>query len=308
MIGFSLNFINLQENLNLERIGDMKYLVADFNIACAAELMQTARDLVADLAGEAGFESFEDTPEGIRGYVQTDALDKQTLDGGIADFPMPDVHITYTICPAEDKNWNASWEASGFDPVIVDRRIIICDAKRPIPDTDNMTPIFIDACQAFGTGTHQTTRMIVSALLSLDLDGRRVLDCGCGTGILGIAASKMGAKGVVGYDIDEWSVENTEHNCQINHVENMEVLHGDALVLSHVSGVFDVVLANINRNILLHDLETFKDIMASGALLVMSGFYEADIPMLLAKATELKLKEVGRKTDGEWACLMLQLA
>lgn len=286
----------------------MKYLVADFNITCAAELMQTARDLVADLAGEAGFESFEDTPQGIRGYVQTEALDKHKLEEGIAGFAMPDVHITYTTSPAEEKNWNASWEALGFDPVVIDRRIIICDAKRPIPDTGSMAPVFIDARQAFGTGTHQTTRMMVSALLSLDLEGRRVLDCGCGTGILGIAASKLGAKDIVGYDIDEWSVENAEHNCQINHVDNMEVLHGDALVLSHVSGVFDVVLANINRNILLHDLETFKDIMASGAHLIMSGFYEADIPMLLAKATELKLKGVGRKTDGEWACLMLQLA
>ena len=134
-----------------------------------------------------------------------------------------------------------------------------------------------------------------------------MIDCGCGTGILGIVAAKHGAKRVIGYDIDEWSVENSRHNAALNGVENMEVYHGDANVLNHISGVFDVVMANINRNILLNDLETFKNVMAKGGLLILSGFYVADIPLLLKHARQLGLEEFGRKQEGDWACLILTL-
>jgi ribosomal protein L11 methyltransferase len=147
--------------------------------------------------------------------------------------------------------------------------------------------------------------MIVSTLLHSDIEGKRVLDCGCGTGILGITASKLGAQEVVGYDIDEWSVENTRHNAEINKVENMDVLHGDSTVLNHISGVFDIVLANINRNILLQDMHQFRDVMAGNSKLILSGFYEEDVPLLLEKAKELGLEEYGRKTDTNWCCLAL---
>src|SRR3712207_2646095 len=116
--------------------------------------------------------------------------------------------------------------------------------------------------RSFGTGTHETTRMILAQLLKTSLEGKRVLDCGCGTGILGIAASKLGAEDVVAYDIDEWSVKNTEHNAVLNGVNNLSVVEGDASVLSHVSGMFDIVLANINRNILLSDMSKFKEVMS----------------------------------------------
>ena len=147
--------------------------------------------------------------------------------------------------------------------------------------------------------------MMVSTLLNMDLDGKRILDCGCGTGILGIAAAKMGAREVVGYDIDEWSVENTRHNAELNHVENLEVYHGDAHVLNHVNGLFDVVLANINRNTLLQDMETFKSVLSHGGVLILSGFYEQDIRPIVEKAARLGLKETGRKAEGEWRSLTL---
>ena len=146
--------------------------------------------------------------------------------------------------------------------------------------------------------------MIIGLLLDMHLAGKRVLDCGCGTGILGIAASKLGAKEVVAYDIDEWSADNARHNAQINHVKNIEVLQGDANVLNHVSGVFDIVLANINRNILLQDMPAFRNVMMQGSVLILSGFFEEDCASLSAKATTLGLVHTGKVSKGNWCCLV----
>jgi ribosomal protein L11 methyltransferase len=273
--------------------------------------MQIAKDLLTDCSAEAGCESFEETDNGIIAYAQQEVWDKEEMDSQIESFPLDDTKITYTIEEAEDKDWNQCWEDEGFDPITVDNKIVIYDAKHTTLDelcsfTDKAPiAIAIDAKLAFGTGTHQTTRMIVSTLLHSDIEGKRVLDCGCGTGILGITASKLGAQEVVGYDIDEWSVENTRHNAEINKVENMDVLHGDSTVLNHISGVFDIVLANINRNILLQDMHQFRDVMAGNSKLILSGFYEEDVPLLLEKAKELGLEEYGRKTDTNWCCLAL---
>lgn len=287
----------------------MEYLVANFKIISSNELLQTARELLADGAAEAGFESFEDTEEGLKGYVQKDFYDKEKLDECIEEFPIENVKISYSIENAENKDWNEAWELAGFDPICVDDTVLIYDAKHqeelhPAQASDHIE-IGIDAVQAFGTGTHETTQMIVSTLLGLDLDGKRVLDCGCGTGILGITAAKLGAKDVVGYDIDEWSVENAKHNAKLNGVENIEIYEGDAHVLNHISGVFDLVMANINRNILLQDMENFKSVMNHGAQLILSGFYEEDIPLLIEKAKTLGLSEKGKKKNGNWICLLL---
>lgn len=289
----------------------MKYYAIKFNIQTSDELMQIAKDLLTDCSAEAGCESFEETDNGIIAYAQQEVWDKEEMDSQIESFPLEDTKITYTIEEAEDKDWNQCWEDEGFDPITVDNKIVIYDAKHTTLDelcsfTDKAPiAIAIDAKLAFGTGTHQTTRMIVSTLLHSDIEGKRVLDCGCGTGILGITASKLGAQEVVGYDIDEWSVENTRHNAEINKVENMDVLHGDSTVLNHISGVFDIVLANINRNILLQDMHQFRDVMAGDSKLILSGFYEEDVPLLLEKAKELGLEEYGRKTDTNWCCLAL---
>jgi ribosomal protein L11 methyltransferase (prmA) len=164
--------------------------------------------------------------------------------------------------------------------------------------------ILIDAQQAFGTGTHETTQMIVSLLLNQDLKDKRVLDCGCGTGILGIVAAKCGAKEVVSYDIDEWSVRNAEHNAKLNGVE-LDVLEGDKRVLSHVSGVFDVILANINRNIILEDIDEFTSVMTTDSKIILSGFYEQDAEAILQKANDLGLKESQRLLNHDWCCLLL---
>lgn len=283
----------------------MKYLQYDFKIMPDT---QTARDLVAALAGEAGFESFEDYKDGIRGFVQTDQDNRPQLDAALKVFPLADTKVSYSVSEVEDKDWNETWEEKGFDPIRIGNRCIIEDARHsddtPAED-DSALHIRIEARQAFGTGTHETTRMMVSTLLNMDLTGKRVLDCGCGTGILGIVAAKQGAKEVTGYDIDEWSVRNAEHNAELNGV-SMDILEGDSSVLSHVSGLFDVVLANINRNVLLHDMPAFADVMATPAKLLLSGFYEEDVPLLIAKAAELGMHETARRSDGDWCCLVME--
>jgi ribosomal protein L11 methyltransferase len=146
--------------------------------------------------------------------------------------------------------------------------------------------------------------MIVGTLLDMDLKDKRVLDCGCGTGILAITALKCGAVDAVAYDIDEWSADNTRHNAEINGVaDKIEVFEGNANVLSHISGVFDFVLANINRNILLADMPAFKEVMANGGTLILSGFYEEDVPLLVEKAESLGLNLKEKKEEGEWRML-----
>lgn len=287
----------------------MKYLVAKFKIATSEDLLQVCKDLLADSAAEAGFESFEETQEGLVAYVQKELFDKDALDASIADFPIEGTDISYTIEDAEDKDWNEEWEEQGFDPICVDDQVLIYDAKHPElhPTTSpDHIEIGIEAKLAFGTGNHETTRMIVSTLLNMNLYKMRVLDCGCGTGILGLVASKLGASEVVGYDIDEWSVENAKHNAQLNGVDNLEVYFGNASVINHISGVFDVVLANINRNILLEDMKSFRGVLNEGGYMILSGFYEEDIPVLLEKAKEFGLYESGRRTDNNWACLVLK--
>lgn len=287
----------------------MKYLVAKFKIKASEDLMQVCKDLLADSAAEAGFESFEETEEGMEAYVQKELFDKEILDQNIKEFPIEGTEISYEVEEAEDKDWNQEWEDQGFEPICIDDQILIYDAKHPDlhPTTSpDHIEIGIEAKLAFGTGNHETTRMIVSSLMNMNLYKKRVLDCGCGTGILGIVASKLGASDVVGYDIDEWSVENSKHNAQFNGVNNISVYFGNASVINHISGMFDVVLANINRNILLEDMNVFRSVMNDGCYLILSGFYVEDIPVLLEKAKELGLSEIERKSDNNWACLILK--
>lgn len=286
----------------------MKYFVANFKIECEAELMQPARELLSAAACEAGFEAFEDTDDGLLGYVQRPMYDKEALDAAIADYMPEGAAVSYAVEEVPDQNWNQGWEDEGFEPIGVSDDLVIYDAKHTdremFAGDDGVMRIFIEARNAFGTGTHQTTRMILRRLLAMDVQGKSVLDCGCGTGILGITASRLGANPVLGYDIDEWSADNAQHNAALNGVENMSVMLGDASVLDNVAECFDVVIANINRNILIADMSAFRAHMKQGAQLILSGFYEADVPMIEAAAKEHGLSLCDVVTDEEWACAL----
>lgn len=288
----------------------MKYYVAKFDIECADELLQPARELLSAAACEAGFEAFEDTDNGIAGYVQRPLYDKEALDAAIVDYMPEGTQVTYNIEEVPDQDWNQGWEDQGFEPIGVSDHLVIYDAKHTdmsmFAGDDGVMRIFIEARNAFGTGTHQTTRMILRRLLGMDLTGKSVLDCGCGTGILGIVALRLGANRVLGYDIDEWSSENAKHNAALNGVDNLDVLLGDASVLDGVKEDFDVVIANINRNILLNDMTAFRSHLKTGGKLILSGFYETDVPMLEQAAQSNGLTIIDVVTDGEWACAMFE--
>jgi ribosomal protein L11 methyltransferase len=293
----------------------MKYYEVDFTIAPCS---QDAQDILSALAGEAGFETFEETVTGLKGYVQQAFFDEEALKLTLEGFPFENVTLSYSIQEAEDKDWNEQWEQEGFEPISLPLppskrkgNLIIHDGRH-LPSDIDLQPssimIEIDAHLAFGTGTHETTRMICGMLLDMQLDGLRVLDCGCGTGILGICALKLGAASAVGYDIDEWSADNTRHNAVINRVDDhLTALCGDASVLSGFGAEFNLVMANINRNILINDMEGFRSVMAPKAQLILSGFYKNDCALLESKAQTLGLSLKATRTDGDWACLLFSL-
>ena len=310
----------------------MKYFELEFTLTPCS---QDVQDVLSALLGEVGCESFEETPEGLKAYIQQSLYDEAAVKAAVEGFPFDNVHLIYNIRETEDRDWNEQWEQEGFEPIVIRGErlevrgerydcIVIHDGRHlpeelssnlfsavqsvalRIPLTSHLY-IEIDAHMAFGTGTHETTRMICGTLLDMELTGKRVLDCGCGTGILGICALKLGAASCLGYDIDEWSAGNTRHNAVINYVDDrLTALCGDATVLSDFAAEFDVVLANINRNILLQDMEHFASVMQPDATLILSGFYQNDCTLLESKAQTLGLTLTATKTDGDWACMVFR--
>ena len=284
----------------------MKYLQITFKVSPDTELV---RELLVAMAGEAGCDSFSEEEDMVKGYCLEDVFDEQTLKEGISNFILPDTKIKYKVEKAEDKNWNEEWEKAGFAPIIINDSCVICSVKEENPQTlienaESNSPLIIriDPKQAFGSGTHETTQMIVAQLLGMDLKGKNVLDCGCGTGILSIVAGKCGAKKVCGYDIDEWSVRNTIENAATNNAV-LEVKEGNKQVISDFNEKFDVVIANINRNILLADMPAFVEAMKPQATLILSGFYEEDVALLEEKAVSLGLKKSQCQANRSWTCL-----
>lgn len=277
----------------------MKYYEVRFEIR---PMNEDGADVLAALLAEAGFEAFETTSEGLTAYVQQAVWNTETVETTLASYPLPH-HITYTRTEAPDENWNQTWEEEGFAPVILDRLVCVHDTKHqdvPVCQYD----ILINPRMAFGTGTHPTTQMILRLLAELDLTGKRVIDAGCGTGVLGILALKRGAKSVFAYDIDEWSVENSRTNFELNGFMDIDVALGDSKVLAKVKD-YDLLIANINRNILLADMGQFHQALAQDGELILSGFYTEDIPLLQAEAAKYHKIIKERRVLNDWALLLL---
>ena len=282
----------------------MKYFEVDFQLS---PLSQDACDILAALTADAGFETFEETQHGIRGYVQQPLLDRQALEDIVNNFPVINTNIVYTINKVEDKDWNEQWEQEGFEPIIVGNNQLVVHDGRHLPSQPADISVEIDARLAFGTGTHETTQMICEWMLDMPMKDLRVMDAGCGTGILGIVALKLKANHITAYDIDEWSSNNTHHNAVINCVDSqLSVYCGDASLLDSETADYDLVLANINRNILLNDMPRFCQIMKQDAKLILSGFYIEDIPLLEARGKELGLTLIGTKNRDKWASIVMQ--
>ena len=260
---------------------------------------ETVNDVLAAVLGEAGFESFMECEGGLTAYIQQSLCDETSIKNAIADFPLPDTEITYTYTEAEDKDWNEEWEKNFFQPIVIgDRCCIHSTFHKDTPKTEY--EILINPQMAFGTGHHETTSSIISELLDADLKDKSVLDMGCGTSILAILASMRGANPVTAIDIDDWCVNNSKDNIILNGVNEIAVSQGDASSLVG-KGPFDVIIANINRNILLNDMRHYIACMHPGAELYMSGFYIDDIHAIREEAEKNGLVFVHYKEKNRWA-------
>ena len=275
----------------------MDYIKVTFR---TEDVEEWANDLLASMLGEIGFESFEETSRGIVGYCPAHAFNEEAMKQTVTELPIADTSlITYRIETIADQNWNAVWEQNGYEPIEVAGECIIHGSNKEI-SRDYKYDIIINPVQSFGSGYHETTRMILTYLLYMDITDKAVLDMGCGTGVLGILACLRGAGSLVAIDIDEWSWRNAIENIEANDIEGAEVIHGDASQLADFPNCFDIVLANINRNILLNDMEAYISTMTDGAQLIMSGFYLEDLNMIRSKAESLGLHYLDHRTDNDW--------
>lgn len=280
----------------------MKYLEFIFRTTPCTE---TANDVLSAVLGEVGFESFVEAPDGITAYIQKDLFNEVTLKEAISDFPLPDTQIRYTFQDAEDKDWNEEWEKNFFQPIVIgDRCVIHSSFHHDAPKAEY--DIVINPQMAFGTGHHETTSLIISELLDSELQGKSLLDMGCGTSILAILARMRGAAPCIAIDIDEWCVRNSLENIELNGIDNISVSQGDASMLEG-KGPFDVVIANINRNILLNDMKQYVRCMHPGSELYMSGFYVDDIPVIQAEAERNGLHFVHHQEKNRWAAVKFVL-
>ena len=276
----------------------MKYFEVTFTTSPCNE---TVNDVVSALAGEIGFESFVEWENGVQAYIQQSLFDEEALKSMVAEFPLPDTNIKYTIVEAEDKDWNEEWEKNFFQPIVIgDRCCIHSTFHKDTPQTEY--EILINPQMAFGTGHHETTSSIISELLEADLQGKSVLDMGCGTSILAILASMRGAGPITAIDIDDWCVNNSRDNIELNGINNITVEWGDANLLKGREP-FDVIIANINRNILLADMAQYAACMHSGSELYMSGFYIQDIPVIQEKAESLGMEFIHHREKNNWAAV-----
>ena len=276
----------------------MKYFEVTFTTEPCNEIVT---DVISAMAGEIGFESFVEWEKGVQAYIQQSLFDEETLKGMVSDFPLPDTSITYTIQEAEDKDWNEEWEKNFFQPIVIgDRCCIHSTFHKDTPKTEY--EILINPQMAFGTGHHETTSSIICELLDADLQGKSVLDMGCGTSILAILASMRGANPVTAIDIDDWCVNNSRDNIALNGITNITVELGDANLLEG-RAPFDVIIANINRNILLADMPQYAACMHSGSELYMSGFYLEDIPAIREKAESLGMTFVHHREKNNWVAV-----
>jgi ribosomal protein L11 methyltransferase len=256
----------------------------------------TTEILIAEL-GNVGFESFVENEDGVTAYIQKEAWTADILEA-VFVLSSGEFSIEYTQSEVEQTNWNAEWEKN-FNPIQVDNLVSI---RAPFHDNPNLKyDIVIEPKMSFGTGHHETTHMMVQHLLQLELTGKKVLDMGCGTGILAIFAEMKGAKPLDAIDIDTWCYENSIENVERNGCENITVYKGDAALL--VNKKYDVIIANINRNILLMDMEVYVNCLNKKGVLLLSGFYKEDIPVIDAAVSKYGLKLETTVYRNNWVAL-----
>jgi len=253
-------------------------------------------DVLAEELGEIGFDSFVPFEEGLDAYIPESLFDEAKLKTMLTDFPF-EASIDYSITQIESKNWNEEWEKNFFEPIVIGNDCVIHSSfHKNVPQAKY--DIVIDPKMAFGTGHHETTSLVIGRLLTMELEGKTLLDMGCGTAVLAILAAMRGAKDIMAIDIDTWCTENSLENIVINNIEGIDVKLGDAELLTGLH--FDIVIANINRNILLADMEYYANCLSSGGELYMSGFYKEDIALIEAEANRNGLKLIDFNEKNNW--------
>ena len=258
-------------------------------------------DVLAAELGEIGFESFTQDEQGLQGYISDQLFDEAALKDTLAAFPLKETTIHYLCTPVESKDWNEEWEKNYFKPIRIANDCLI-RASSPEPAPGYTYTIIIDPKMAFGTGNHETTYLMISWMLEESLVGKRLLDMGCGTAVLAILARMKGAEKVVAIDIDEWAYENALENIRLNHTEEIEVALGGAERIAAFAP-FEVIFANINRNILLQDMHHYAEALQPGGQLFMSGFYVEDLPIIEAACQRNGLRIEGYKERHNWVAL-----
>ena len=258
-------------------------------------------DLIADALADAGYESFEPDDTGLTAYVPAEKYDADAVAGMLDDFPIP-TQLSFSAQRIEGKDWNAEWEKNYFQPILIaDRCLIHSSFHTDLPEA--RYDIVIDPKMAFGTGHHSTTSLIVGYMLDMDIAGKSVIDMGTGTGILAILASMLGAAEAEGIEIDPMAHANAVDNARLNGVD-IRLTLGDASALPDHPAA-DLFIANINRNIILADLPYYVKTLRPGATMLLSGFYEKDIPMIERSANRLGLTLAETRTDHDWAAIRL---
>lgn len=272
----------------------MEYLEFKFKISP----IQPWKDILEAELGEVGFESFADTDDGVDAYVQEENFDEDSfknisvLSNGLCE-------IEFKKNKVIPKNWNEEWEKN-FSPINVDNKCVI---RAPFHEaTDADFEIIIEPKMSFGTGHHQTTHLMISYILDMDVKNMKVMDMGCGTGILAILAAQKGATEVEAIDIDEWAFENTMENAQRNNVDFIKGAKGDASLLAGNEN-YDLFIANINRNILINDMPTYAKSIKIGGQMLLSGFYESDINQLVAETEKHGFVLEEKRNKESWAAL-----
>jgi ribosomal protein L11 methyltransferase len=260
-------------------------------------------DIIMCELGEVGCESFVNTNKGFKAYIPKDLYDENLLKQTLKVYSV--CEIKYTIEEIPDQNWNAVWEST-HEPVMVDD---FCWVYAPFHGTNNSCQynMLIEPKMSFGTAHHSTTYMMLSFIKDEKMDGKRVLDMGSGTGVIAILAEMRGAKHIEAIDNDEWAYRNALENVEKNNCQNIEVLLGDASLLTD-DKKFDIIIANINRNILLRDMHSYITVLEEGGTLLLSGFYHHDIPSIQEKAENLGMKFDCHKERNEWvACRFVKI-
>ncbi|WKW47589.1 50S ribosomal protein L11 methyltransferase [Myroides sp. JBRI-B21084] len=257
-----------------------------------------AEILLAEL-GELAFDSFVETEEGLSAYIQTNNNTADLLND-IYILNNPEFEVSYVTEEIEQVNWNEEWEKN-FEPINVDD---LCYVRAPFHETKKVPyEIVIEPKMSFGTGHHETTFMMLKHILNLDVTNMNVLDMGCGTAILAILALMKGAKHADAIDIDNWCYLNSIENAERNNIKNITVYEGDAALLSNKTAAYDLVIANINRNILLNDMQAYAGTLKANGIILFSGFYVEDIPAIEAAANQHGMHLQGQLTKNNWASL-----